>query len=190
MFSKTVGGKRTTVTVLLVDNPTTAGAAFDVRYASLSTSADLIIYNGHSGLGAHIGVLAQKATFAAGTYLIFFMNTSDSFAYVDRSMAQRRAVLNPDDPGGTKYMDMVTNAMPAYFASMPSASLARIRGLMDPAAPLTYDEILSRVDGSQVALVTGKEDNTYTPGPGDEAITEYLRCARPARRSWFVVRRL
>ena len=60
IFSKTVGGKRTTVTLLLVDNPTTASAAFDGRYASLSTIADLIIYNGHSGLGADIGVLAQK----------------------------------------------------------------------------------------------------------------------------------
>lgn len=172
-FSKTVGGKRTTVTVLLVDNPTTASAAFDVRYASVSASADLIIYNGHSGLGANIEVLAQKATFVAGKYLIFFMNTSDSFAFVDSSLAKRRAVLNPDDPGGTKYMDMVTNAMPAYFASMPAASLALIRGLMDPAAALTYDEMLSRVDGSQVALVTGEEDNTYTPGPGDDVITEW-----------------
>ena len=169
MFSKTVDGKRTTVTVLLVDNPTAAGAGFDARYASLSTSADLIIYNGHSGLGAHVGVLAQKATFVAGKYLIFFMNSADSFAYVDSSLARRRAVLNPDDPGGSKYLDMVTNAMPAFFASMPSASLAFVRGLMDPDAPLTYDEILGRVDVSQVALVTGEDDNTYTPGPGDGA---------------------
>ena len=161
------------MTVLLVDKPTITSAAFDVRFASLSTSADLIIYNGHAGLGADIRALARKATFAAGKYLIFFMNTSDSFAYVDRSLAQRRAILNPDDPGGTKYMDMVTNAMPAYFASMPSASLALIRGLMDPVAPLTYDEMLSRVDASQVALVTGEEDNTYTPGPGDGAVTEW-----------------
>lgn len=43
------------------------------------------------------------------------MNASDSFAYVDRSLAERRAVLNPDDPGGTKYMDMVTNAMPGVL---------------------------------------------------------------------------
>jgi hypothetical protein len=145
-----------------------------VRYASLSTSADLIIYNGHAGLGANIRVLAQKGTFAAGKYLLFFMNAPDSFAYVDGSLAQRRAVLNPDDPGGTKYMDMVTNAMPVYFASMPSASLALVHGLMDPAAPLTYDEMLSRVDGNQVALVTGEEDNTYTPAPGDGPITEWI----------------
>lgn len=44
---------------------------------------------------------------------------------------------------------------------------------MDPAAPLTYDEMLSRVDGNQVALVTGEEDNTYTPGPDDVVITEW-----------------
>lgn len=173
MFTKTVDGKRTTVTMLLVDTPTSAGAAFDARYASLSTSADLIIYNGHSGLGAIVRALARKATFAAGKYLLFFMNSTDSFAYVDRSLAERRALLNPDDPGGTKYMDMVTNAMPAYFASMSSASLALILGLRDHAAPRTYDEMLSTVDSSQVALVTGEEDNTYTPGPDAGVITDW-----------------
>ncbi len=121
------------------------------------------------------------------------MNTSDSFAYVDRSMAQRRAVLNPDDPGGTKYMDMVANAMPAYFASMPSASLALVRGLMDPAGALTYDEILSRIDGSQVALVNSEEDNTYTPGPGEGVITEWTgmndAASWRAARSGFMRRR-
>jgi hypothetical protein len=172
-FSKTVGVRRVTVTVLLVDSPTNAAAAFDARYASLSTGADLLIYNGHSGLGENIGALAQKATFAPGKYLIFFMNSSDSFAFGDGSLALRRAILNPDDWGGTRHMDMVTNAMPAYFASMAAASLALIRGLMDPAAPITYDEMLSRVDSSQVALVTGEEDNTYTPGPGGGVITDW-----------------
>jgi hypothetical protein len=105
--------------------------------------------------------------------MIFFMNTVNSFAIVDRSLAQRRAVLNPDDPSGTKYMDMVTNAMPAFFASMPSASLAFVRALMDPAAARTYNQILSGVDVSQVALVTGEEDNTYIPVPADGVISDW-----------------
>ena len=170
-FTKTVGDRRTTVTTLLIDSPATAGAAFDARYASLSTSADLIIFNGHSGLGATFGVLAQKAAFSAGKYLIFFMNSGDSFAYLDHSLAQRRASLNPDDPGGTRHMDIVTNAMPAFFASMSSASLPLLRAMMDPATPHTYDEILSRIDSNQVALVTGEEDNT--PGPGGGIVTNW-----------------
>ncbi len=39
------------------------------------------------------------------------MNGCDTFAYVDGALAQTRAALNPDDPNGTKYMEIVTNAM-------------------------------------------------------------------------------
>ena len=59
--------------------------------------------------------------------------------------------------------------MPAFFASMSSASLPLLRAMMDPATPHTYDEILSRIDSNQVALVTGEEDNT--PGPGGGIVT-------------------
>jgi hypothetical protein len=61
-------------------------------------------------------------------------------------------------------MEFVTNAMPAFFSSMPSASMALIRGLMKHEAPLTYDQIFQSVDRSQVVLVTGEEDNVFTPG--------------------------
>ena len=37
-----------------------AGAAFDRRYEELSTSADLIAYNGHAGLGQNVRALAQN----------------------------------------------------------------------------------------------------------------------------------
>jgi len=71
--------------------------------------------------------------------------------------------LNPDDPTGTKYMDMVTNAMPAFFSSMPSASLALIKSLGDEAKPKTYQDIFANIDKSQVVVVTGEEDNVFTP---------------------------
>ena len=44
------------------------------------------------------------------------MNGCDTFAYVDDTLAAAPAPpLNPDDPTGTQYMDIVTNAMPAFF---------------------------------------------------------------------------
>ena len=37
-----------------------AGAAFDTRYDELSTDADLIMYNGHAGLGANVRALVAQ----------------------------------------------------------------------------------------------------------------------------------
>jgi hypothetical protein len=158
------GGRQVNVTALLVDNVRSAGAAFDRRYEQLSANADIIAYNGHAGLGQNVRALANKGRFVPGKYVIVFMNGCDTFAYVDGSLAQARARLNPDDPTGTKYMEFVTNAMPAFFSSMPNASLSLIRGLMKFDAPLTYDQIFQSVDRSQVVLVTGEEDNVFQPG--------------------------
>lgn len=162
------GGRTLRITALLTDEIASAPAAFYDRYEGLSTDADLIFYNGHSGLGQNVRALAQKGKFEAGKYQIFFMNGCDSFAYVDGSLAKTRSVLNPDDPTGTKYMDMITNVMPSFFTSMPDASLAVIKGLSTPDAPKTYQEIFENIDKSEVVVVTGEEDNAYTPGGHQE----------------------
>lgn len=157
-------GKKVFVTALLVDNVRTAGASFNARYAALSTRADVILYNGHAGLGANVRALASKGDFVAGQYLILFMNGCDTFAYVDGSLAQSRARLNPDDPTGTKYLEFVTNAMPAFFANMSESTMALVGALLKPDAPRTYEQIFRAVSSSQVVVVTGEEDNVYVPG--------------------------
>ena len=162
-------GKTLRITALLTDEISSAPTAFYDRYEELSTKADLVFYNGHSGLGQNVRALAQKGKFEAGKYQIFFMNGCDSFAYVDGSLAKTRSVLNPDDPTGTKYMDMITNVMPSFFTSMPDASLAVVSGLASPETPKTYQEIFESIDKSEVVVVTGEEDNVYTPnGPAEE----------------------
>ncbi len=97
-------GKVVKVTALLVDAITEVPVGFDQRYESLTPTADVIAYNGHAGLGQNVRALAQKGRWVAGKYQMFFMNGCDTFAYVDGSLAQTRAKLNPDDPTGTKYM--------------------------------------------------------------------------------------
>jgi hypothetical protein len=157
------GGKSVQVVALLVDNVRQGGEAFNARYEALSTDADMIAYNGHAGLGSNVRALARMGKFKAGKYQVFFMNGCDTFAYVDGSLAQTRAALNPDDPTGTKYMEFVTNAMPSFFSSMPFASLALIGALKDEGHPKTYEQIFEKIDTSEVVLVTGEEDNTFQP---------------------------
>ena len=138
--------------------------AFYTRYEGLSGSADVIAYNGHAGLGQNVRALANRGKFVPGKYLMFFMNGCDTFAYVDGSLAQTRALLNPDDPTGTKYMDIVTNAMPSFFHSTPGDRRRSSRASWATAAPKTYEQIFATIDTAQVVLVTGEEDNVFTPG--------------------------
>jgi len=162
--AKLPDGKTVKVTALLVDNISSAPASFNARYEALSPTADLIAYNGHAGLGQNVRALARKGRFVTGKYQVFFMNGCDTFAYVDGSLAQTRAALNPDDPTGTKYMEFVTNAMPSFFSSMAAASTAIVKGMLEFQAPKTYDKIFEGIDRAEVVLVTGEEDNVFQPG--------------------------
>jgi hypothetical protein len=156
-------GRKLVVNALLVDNVASAPQTFYDRYEGLSTEADIIFYNGHAGLGQNVRALSRRGQFRAGKYQIFYMNGCDSFAYVDGFLAKDRSTLNPDDPTGTKYMDMVTNVMPAFFAEMPDTSMALVRRLANPDDPKTYQQIFAEIDRSQVVVVTGEEDNVYQP---------------------------
>ena len=157
-------GRVVTITALLVDSVPTVTAAWDKRYAELTAGADLIMYNGHAGLGANVRALAAKGRFFPGKYQIFFMDGCDTFAYFDGALAATRAKLNPDDASGTRYMEVVTNAMPAYFMNMPGSAMALVSALSSPASPKSYNKIFQSVDDSQIVVVTGEEDNVYVPG--------------------------
>jgi hypothetical protein len=87
----------------------------------------------------------------------------DTFAYVDGSMAAERAALNPDDPAGTKYLDMITNIVPTNPVVLSTASLVLVDGVADLTAPKSYLEILSRFETKHFAVVTGDEDNEFRP---------------------------
>jgi hypothetical protein len=161
-------GKQIEVVALLVDSVRSAPYSFTQRYEKLSGQADLIAYNGHSGLGANIRALARKGKWVAGQYVVVFMNGCDTYAYVDSALSDAHAAVNPDDPQGTRYVDVVTNAMPSFFGNMANATLALVRGLLDHQAPKTYEQIFAGISSSQVVLVSGEEDNVYVPGHDDD----------------------
>lgn len=157
-------GKEVVVNILLVDNVRTAGATFDARYGALSTRADLIAYNGHAGLGANIRALAGKGEWVTGQYAMMFINGCDTYAYVDSALYDAHAEINADDPTGTKYVDIITNAMPAFFHEVANSTLVLTRGLLSYDDPMTYEQMFEAIDADQVVLVSGEEDNTFVPG--------------------------
>lgn len=163
-------GKRVEVVVLLVDNVRTAPQSFTNRYAAVSGKADFIAYNGHSGLGANIRALARKGHWETGQYVVIFINGCDTYAYVDSALADAHKAVNPDDTAGTKYLDMVMNAMPAPSYSSANNTLAIFKGLLAHDAPKTFEQIFVGIGKSQVVLVAGEQDNVYFPGYGENPV--------------------
>ena len=157
-------GRAVNVHAFMIQSVTRAPSSFWTVYETLTPKADYIVYNGHSGLGQNVKRLARRGQWATGQYSIVFMNGCDTYAYIDSALADAHAEVNSDDPEGTKYLDIVANAMPSYFRSMPAATMAIFNGLLSYDAPMTYEEILSKIDDAEVALVTGEHDNEYQPG--------------------------
>ena len=156
-------GRSMHLTALLVDKVATAPASFDARFGELTPGADLVLYAGHAGLGANMKALTQKARFFPQKYQLFFIDGCDTFAYEDDSLTVARAPLNPDDQAGSKYLDVMMNAMPAYFSSMPDASMAVVQALVNDAQPTTYEAMFKGIDAAQNVVVVGEEDNQFTP---------------------------
>jgi hypothetical protein len=173
------------VTALLIDSPKVAGATFDARYKKLTETADIITYNGHAGLGANVRALAKKGNFLGGQYTMFFMNGCDTFAYLDDTLWKRFANMNPGDPEGTKHLDVLTNLMPAYFSSMPTASMALVSAMSQPEDPRTFDQIFTGIDAQQVVAVMGEEDNVFDPTP--EAFEGLYRTGTVSRGESFAI---
>jgi hypothetical protein len=184
-------GKKIHVIALLTDNVNKGlqEPEFRSRYETASTRADFIVYNGHAGLGSNIRALAAAGKWVAGQYVIVFMNGCDTFAYIDGSLSSAHKAVNPDDTTGFKYIDIVNNGMPAFFASMAGASMAMFRGLEASDDPKTYEQIFANVDSSQVVMVTGEQDNVFTPGGGGQpqawsGLTDSGSIAKSATKKW------
>ncbi len=184
-------GKKVQVVAMLTDNVRVGLSEddFRARYEALSTRADYIVYNGHAGLGTNVRALAAAGKWVAGQYVIVYMNGCDTFAYIDDALNTAHKQINPDDTTGYKYIDIINNAMPAFFHSMSGATMAMFRGLLDHANPKTYEQMFASVDRSQVVLVSGEQDNTYTPGGGGTpmawgGINETATVRKDAVKKW------
>ena len=161
-------GRRIGIDVMLVPYHIGENASsFDAWFDSVTPGADEILYSGHAALGWNVRALTQKGSFKPGKYVVWGVNGCDTFAYLDRTLADRRALLNPDDASGTKYMDQVSNVMAGYFNTSPAFAMSFIDAAVTAAnpqgTPRTYPQILAAIDAEQVVVVTGEEDNEFDP---------------------------
>lgn len=149
-------GKELIVRSFLIPGILYYNPEFSSQYNIHTQKADLVAYNGHSGLGANIRALARLGTFSKGQYQIYFINGCDTFAYLDKALTLTHELVNPGEMG-TKYLDLITNAMPAFFHHMSLSTLHLTKSLLE--SKLNYRQILTDIPQIQRAVVSGEEDN-------------------------------
>lgn len=162
----TVGGRLRDVKidVLVVRDLQYAGADFDERYEPLSEKADVILYNGHSGLSANINALARKGIVTAGKYQLVLLNGCQSFAYIDTTMTDRRRVTNGStDPEGTKFLDVIGNALPGYSTNLAAMSNVIFNAVLRADTPKHYNDLLAKMPQEHIVVAFGEEDNHFEP---------------------------
>lgn len=141
------------------------GAEFDERYAEISGDADLIAYGGHSGLSKNIKALARKGVVKEQKHQVVLMQGCSTFAYLDRSIADRRVEVNGEDvdPDGINFLDLVVTAQPAYAYTNAPTFFTLLTTLSGEEAK-TYDEIVAELPQQAIPVIAAEEDNpTETP---------------------------
>ena len=156
--------RKVNVTALLVQEASSAGAAFERRYSEVTATADLVIYEGHSGLGKNINALARNTGATAGKYQLVYFYGCQTLAYLEPSMHDKRIALNgaASDPNGTKFLDIIATALPA-FGDGGRSTLGLYRALLDPRAPKNFNDLIRGISPLHLTAVFGEDDNTFKP---------------------------
>lgn len=144
------------VHMFLVDGMNGNGPEFDNLFGQATRRSDIVMYNGHAGLGANVRGLARRIIVEPGQYQLFMLNGCDTFAYVDESIMEQHKEKNPSAPD-YKFVDIIANSMPSQFAYNAQTASNIVQFAVR--ANATYRQILGTFDVSQHAVVFGEEDN-------------------------------
>ena len=163
-------GKKIKVVALLTDNVRTASSrpAFRARYEALSTRADFIVYNGHAGLGTNVRALAAAGKWVAGP-VRRRLHERLRHVRVHRRRAQPRAQGRQPRRHDRLQVHRHRQQRRCRRSSheLADTSMAMFRGLLALRRRRRPTSRSSRnIDSSQLVLVTGEQDNTFTPGGG------------------------
>ena len=105
------------------DTDTYQGRAFHHFYSQSLSSASVVIYAGHSGLGEYLSPEAiyrrsgLKLNLPKERYQILFFNGCNSYPYYNLEYFAKKST--EQDPNGTKNLDIITNGLPTYFYAIP-----------------------------------------------------------------------
>ncbi|MFN8945904.1 MAG: hypothetical protein ACK5WZ_14910 [Pseudobdellovibrionaceae bacterium] len=130
-------------------------------------NASVVIYNGHSGLGASVFLQQLKQDvnlpFYMNTnqYQIFAFNGCSSYGYYNLDFFQEKKTAS--DPQGTKNLDVITNGIAGNFYDLGKMTMSVVDSVLDWSSEgerTSYQEIIRRMKTPYMTAVNGDEDNS------------------------------
>jgi hypothetical protein len=162
------GAKRTSVEMLLLAPDS---AEFATEAVRAMKTADVFLYDGHSGLGGYLSPerLAEDSGAALALpqkkYQVFIFQGCSTYAYYNTAYFNLKR--SAADPKGTKNLDIVTTGIGAAFEVGAKVDVALLTSLTMGARP-SWQTIMDRVhqaegENSALSHINGDEDNPKTP---------------------------
>ena len=168
MLSLRFGAKRTSIEMLLLDPDS---ADFAVEAVRGMKTADIFLYDGHSGLGGYLSPerLAEDSggpvALPKNKYQIFVFQGCSTYAYYNTAFFNLKK--SGADPKGTRNLDIMTTGIGASFdvgAAVDVAFLASVTAGQRPSWQTIMDRV-RQAEGESSALshINGDEDNPRNP---------------------------
>jgi len=163
--AKMAEGRTVHAAVFLLAKPSLSTNEFVRRYDPETEEADFVAFAGHAGLGGNIQKLQGIGKYKPGQYQVFVYDGCDTFAYVDKTVFDKKRAANgaAEDPNGTRDFDVILNALPAPWTTGDPSVLTLTRKLIDDKTPTKFEQILEIFPRSGAPVVVGDEDNKFTP---------------------------
>ncbi len=124
-------------------------------------SADILIYDGHSGLGGNLDLKELKGErFDKNKYQILFFNGCSSYPYFNGMFFNAK--------GGSQNLDILTSGLPTFSNTAGPNVVAFLNHFIEVNTK-TYQKILTELEdsnaeeGTYLTGVNGDEDNKWKP---------------------------
>ncbi|MEI6397360.1 MAG: hypothetical protein WCO71_01195 [Pseudomonadota bacterium] len=148
-----------------LENPETK--RFDETVFEALETADIFLYDGHSGLGGHLEparfeeFLGRKLELPKDKYQIYIFQGCSTYAYYNESYFKLKK--SDADPSGTKNLDIVTAGIELLFENGADQDFAIIDGLVGATRP-SWQKIITDIyavapESTALHQVNGDEDN-------------------------------
>lgn len=162
------GQKKTHIQMLLLDPNS---AEFAAEAARGLRTADVFLYDGHSGLGGYldperlVADSGQPLALPKNKYQIFVFQGCSTYAYYNSAFFSLKR--SGSDPKGTKNLDIMTTGIGAAFEVGALVDVAFLRSVTMGERP-SWQTVMDRVrraegENSALSHINGDEDNPRNP---------------------------
>lgn len=99
-------------------------------------------------------------------YQLIFWGGCNSYSYYSDPFFKMKAGLSPNDPNGTKFLDIIANGLPSYFGLNAANALIQLKAMLNWKTPTSYQTLLQEMERTNIykdqhflSVVLGDEDN-------------------------------